>query len=142
MSNALTTYRPGLLGRTVFDDVFDSFFMDFPQHLKKTTSGYPVADIYRDGEGNTVMEFALAGFTKEELSIEVKPEKRSITVSACSEESAGDNRRIARRSFQKTYVNYDDNLDLSGAEASFENGLLTVLVPTRPEVQPVTIKIQ
>ena len=142
MSNALSTYRPSLLGRTVFDDVFDSLFMDFPQHLKRTTSGYPVAGIFRDAEGNTVLEFALAGFAKEELAIEVKPEKRSITVSALSDEYAGDNRRIARRSFQKTYVNYDDNLDLSNAEASFENGLLTVTVPTRPETQPVAIKIQ
>jgi len=142
MSNALTTYRPGLLGRTVFDDVFDNFFTDFPQHLKRTTSGYPVADIYRNDTGDTVLEFALAGFAKEDLSIEIKPEKRSITVSANSEDTAGDNRRIARRSFQKTYVNYDDNLELSLVEASFDNGLLTIIVPTRPEVKPVSIKIK
>ena len=142
MSNALTTYRPGLLGRTVFDDVFDNFFMDFPQHLKRSTSGYPVADIYRNDVGDTIMEFALAGFSKGDLSIEVKPEKRSITVSANSENSGDDSRRIARRSFQKTYVNYDDNLDLSLVEASFENGLLTVTVPTRPEVKPLAIDIK
>ena len=142
MSNALSTYRPSLLGRTVFDDVFDNFFMDFPQHLKRTTAGYPVADIYRNDNGDTVMEFALAGFSKEELSIEVKPEKRSITVSAHSDDAAVDQRRIARRSFQKTYVNYDDNLDLTAVEASFENGLLSVTVPTRPEVQPVTLAIK
>jgi len=141
MSNALTTYRPGLLGRTVFDDVFDSFFMDFPQHLKRTTSGYPVADIYQNESGNTILEFALAGFSKEDLSIEVKPEKRSITVSASSDDTGVDNRRIAKRSFQKTYVNYDDNLDLSSVEASYENGLLTVTVPIRPEIKPLSIKI-
>ncbi len=48
MKNTLTTYRPGLLGRNVIDDVFDSFFVDFPRHLKQTTQGYPVADIFRD----------------------------------------------------------------------------------------------
>lgn len=142
MSTALTTFRPGLLGRTVFDDVFDNFFNDFPSHLRRSTQGYPVADIYRDGEGNTVMEFALAGFTKDDLTIEVKPEKRSITVSASSELDADDDRRIARRSFQKTYVNYDDNLNLTLAEASFENGLLSVTVPSRAETKPVSIKIQ
>ena len=42
MNNALTTIRPGLLGRNVIDDVFDSFFVDFPRHLKQTTQGYPV----------------------------------------------------------------------------------------------------
>ena len=137
----LTTYRPGLLGRNVFDDIFDGFFMDFPRHLKQTTQGYPVADIYRDEAGATIMEFALAGFTKEELSIDVQPEKRSITVSATSEGSEKD-RRIARRSFKNTYVNYDDNLDLTAAAADFENGLLTVKVPTRIESNPLTIQIK
>lgn len=142
MTNALTTYRPGLLGRNVLDDVFDSFFVDFPRHLKQTTQGYPVADIFRDDNGNTVLEFALAGFRKEELSIDIRPDKRSITVAANSNVDEGDNsRRIARRSFTKTYVNYDNNLDLSSTIASYENGLLTVTVPQRAEVQPVSISI-
>ena len=84
MSTALTTYTrptwPSLLGRSVFDDVFENFFTDFPKHHRKSVQGYPVADIYRDEEGSTVMEFALAGFSREELSICVQPDKRSITV--------------------------------------------------------------
>lgn len=136
-------YRPGLLGRSVFDDVFDGFFNDFPQHLKRSTQGYPVADIYTAENGSTVMEFALAGFTREDLSIEVKPEKRSITVSAnaVTDSDSDSNRRIARRNFQKTFINYDDNLDLAGASASFENGLLTVTVPKRPEAQALSVEI-
>ena len=142
MNQALTTIRPGLLGRNVIDDVFDSFFVDFPRHLKQTTQGYPVADIFRDDNGNTVLEFALAGFKKEELSIDIRPDKRSITVAANSDIEEGDNsRRIARRSFTKTYVNYDNNLDLTNTAAAYENGLLTVTVPQRAEVQPVQIAI-
>ena len=137
-------FRPGLLGRGVFDDVFDNFINDFPQHIKRSTQGYPVADIYTAEDGSTIMEFALAGFSKEDLNIEVKPEKRSITVSASTgvDEESVSGRRIARRNFQKTYINYDDNLDLSSLSAAFENGLLTVKVPKRPEVQPVTIEIK
>ena len=142
MNNALTTIRPGLLGRNVLDDVFDSFFVDFPRHLKQTTQGYPVADIFRDDNGNTVMEFALAGFKKEELSVDIKPDKRTITVAANSNLEEGDgSRRIARRSFTKTYVNYDNNLDLTNTNASYEDGLLTVIVPQRAEAQPVQIAI-
>ena len=142
MTNALTTIRPGLLGRNVLDDVFDSFFIDFPRHLKQTTQGYPVADIFRDDDGNTVLEFALAGFKKEELSIDIRPDKRSITVAANSNIEDGDiSRRIARRSFTKTYVNYDNNLDLSATAASYADGLLTVTVPQRAEVKPVQIAI-
>lgn len=145
MSNITRYRRPSLLGNTVFDSFFNDFFGEdvFATHLTKTTSGYPVADIYQDNDGSTIMEFALAGFSRSELSIDVKPERRSITVSA--ESGNGDDvssRRIARRAFSKTYVNYDDNLDLSRAEATFENGLLTVMVPRRPETQPVRIEIQ
>ena len=82
MSTALATFRPSLLGRSVLDDVFTTFFSDFPSHLQRSTSGYPVADIYRSEDGSTVLEFALAGFSKEELSIDIQPDKRSITVSA------------------------------------------------------------
>tara|TARA_B100000886_G_C20312480_1_gene444479 strand:- start:60 stop:521 length:462 start_codon:yes stop_codon:yes gene_type:complete len=140
--------RPGLLGGTIFDSFFNDFFAPdvFNNHLTKTVSGYPVADIYHGEDGSTVMEFALAGFSKEDLTIDVQPEKRSITVSAnttASENSDGtQTRRIARRSFTKTYVNYDDNLDLSAAQANFENGLLTVVVPKRPETAPLQIEIR
>ncbi len=153
MSNSISRYspaaitRPSLLGRSIFDSFFNDFFGDevFSTHLSKTVSGYPVADIFRQPDGSTVMEFALAGFSKKEITIDVKPEKRSITVSANGATGDGEeqaSRRIARRSFTKTYVNYDDNLDLSNATAEFENGLLTVTVPQRPESEPVTIKIK
>jgi len=143
MGTAIAAYRPSLLGSRVFDNFFDDFFTDFPRHMQQTTSGYPVADIYRSEDGSTVMEFALAGFTREDLSIDVQPEKRSITVSSKSGTTEDHpNRRVARRSFQRTYVNYDNNLDLSQTVASFENGLLTVTVPPNPTVQPLSIDIK
>jgi len=143
-NTAITLHRPSLLGLRVFYDVFDSFFDDFPTLLRQTTQGYPVADIYGNEDGDTVLEFALAGFSKENLSIDVQTEKRSITVRANTNLEEGDdaNRRIARRSFEKTYVNYDNNLDLSAISADFENGLLTIVVPRRPEAKPIAIKIK
>jgi HSP20 family protein len=140
--NAITTYRPGLLGHKVIDEVFNNFFTDFPTHLKASTQGYPVADIYRDDDGSTVLEFALAGFKKKELSIDIQPDKRSITITGQVDEDNEKRQRIARRNFTRTYVNYDDNLDLTQAKASFENGLLSVRVPQRPEVKPLSIEIK
>ena len=139
----LATYRPSLLGRGVFDDIFDSM-LDFPALMNRTTQGYPVADIYRDENGGTVMEFALAGFSRDELTVNIQPDKQSITVSAQTKIEDGDAspRRIARRSFQKTYVNYDNNLDLNEATAEFENGLLRLVVPQRPETKPLAIEIK
>ena len=143
MSDTLMTFKPGLLGSRVFDDIFDGFFADLPRHIQQSTQGYPLADIYTGENGSTIMEFALAGFSKQDLDVDVRPDKRSITVSAnpSSGEGSAKDRRIARRSFTKTYVNYDNNLDLASVEASFDNGLLTVVVPTRPEIKPVKVKI-
>tara|TARA_B100000085_G_scaffold137694_1_gene125447 strand:+ start:4878 stop:5303 length:426 start_codon:yes stop_codon:yes gene_type:complete len=140
--NAITTYRPGLLGHKVINEVFDNFFNDFSTHLKASTQGYPVADIYRDDDGSTVLEFALAGFKKKELAIDIQPDKRSITITGKANEENSKRQRIARRNFTRTYVNYDDNLDLSGAKASFNDGLLTVRVPQRPDKKPVSISIE
>ncbi len=142
MNAITTTYRPGLLGHKVINEVFDNFFNDFPTHLKASTQGYPVADIYRDDDGSTVLEFALAGFKKKELAIDIQPCKRTITITGNANEENLKRKRIARRNFTRTYVNYDDNLDLSNAKASFENGLLTVRVPQRPQVKPVSIDIE
>ena len=136
----LTTYRPNMLGRTVFDEIFNSM-LDMPTLINKTTQGYPVADIYKNDDGSTIMEFALAGFNRDELSVEVKPEERTITVSAASDSNTQVQRRIARRSFKKTYVNYDNNLDLTAAKADYKNGLLTINLPTRPEAQAINVNI-
>jgi HSP20 family protein len=145
-NTAITIRRPSLLGHTVFEDIFSHVLNDFPQLIQKSTHGYPVSDIYQNEKGDTVMEFALAGFSKKDLSIDIKPEKRSITVRAKSKSSSGEeedsSRRIARRSFEKTYVNIDNNLDLSAVSAEFENGLLYINVPVRPEAEPVSVKIK
>tara|TARA_R100000005_G_C4951971_1_gene172103 strand:+ start:213 stop:644 length:432 start_codon:yes stop_codon:yes gene_type:complete len=140
----LATYRPTLLGRNVFDDIFDSM-LDLPTLVNRTTQGYPVADIYKSENGSTVMEFALAGFQKENLHVSILPEKGEIHISADShgdEENAFKSRRIARRAFHKTFVNYDRNLDLSMAAATYENGLLRISLPAKPEVEPLTIDIK
>ena len=100
MSNLVKYHTPSLLGRSIFDELFG----DFPSLARKSTQGYPVADIFSNEDGSTTLEFALAGFGKEDLTIEVQPEKSSITVRAEATTEGDTNRRIARRSFQKTFV--------------------------------------
>ena len=143
--NTIALHRPGLLGHKYLSEVFDNLFGD--QHfmdgaITATTKGYPVADVYRDDDGSTVLEFALAGFKREELKVDVKPGEKTITITGTAEEDNDKRSRIARRNFSRTYINYDNNLDLAKANASFENGLLSVRVPQRPDAQPLSINIQ
>ena len=139
----LTTYRPTLLGRNVFDDFINT--LDFPALMNRTTQGYPVADIFKNKDGSTTMEFALAGFEKENLHVDIIPDKCEIHISADShgdeEQDGFKSRRIARRAFHKTFVNYDSNLDLSKAEANYENGLLRIKLPAKPESETLTVEI-
>ena len=137
MSNLVKYHTPSLLGRSIFDELFG----DFPSLARKSTQGYPVADIFSNEDGSTTLEFALAGFNKEDLTIEIQPEKSSITVRAEATTEGDAQRRIARRSFQKTFVNYDSNLDLTASTADFHNGLLSVTIPRKEQLQPVIIDI-
>jgi len=137
MSNLVRYNTPSLLGRSIFDELFG----DFQSLARRSTQGYPVADIFSNEDGSTTLEFALAGFSKEDLIIEIQPEKSSLTVRAEANGDGDSNRRIARRSFQKTFVNYDSNLDLTSSTADFHNGLLTVTIPRKAEAQPVIIDI-
>jgi HSP20 family molecular chaperone IbpA len=108
--------------------------------VKSEAGGYPLTDLYTDEGQNQVIEMALAGFALEELSIEVKD--NSITISCASDSPAGDPRRIARRAFRRSFVDYDQKLNMVKADATFENGLLQVVIPRVEETKPTTIDIQ
>jgi len=133
---------PNLIGRTVWDDLFHSFFNEPETLVRRSTEGYPLTDIYKDIDGKQVIELALAGFKREDLSIQIK--ENQITVSAQKQDDAEgkSNRRIARRSFKKTFVDYSNKLDLAKSNASFEDGLLKISVPPLIEASPVAIEIK
>ena len=74
----LTLRSPSLMGRNAFEQIFDQVFGDQRNMIKQSTSGYPITDIYKDDNNNQVIEMALAGFTKEDINIEVRENKISI----------------------------------------------------------------
>ena len=134
-------YFTSIMGRSVFDQIFDQFFDEPQKVIRRSTEGYPLTDIYSTEDGSQVVEMALAGFSKDDLNIGVKD--NSITIS-CEKSSEGDgnSRRIARRSFSKSFVDYDNKLDLKSTSASFRDGLLKLSIPPVEEVKPTTITIE
>ena len=125
MTNITNYKHPSLLGMNVVDGLFDSFFVDFPRHLKQTTQGYPVADIYSDDSGNTVMEFALAGFSKDDIKVHL--EDGVLTVESTDSKTDDDreyvHQGIAKRSFKRSWTLSDD---IEVKHADLIDGMLTI----------------
>jgi molecular chaperone IbpA len=96
-------------------------------------STYPPYNIERTGENAYRITLAVAGFTPEELKLEVK--EQTLTVSGAKAPETGEktylHRGIAARAFERRYQ-LADHVDVTGA--NFENGLLHVdLVRNVPE---------
>ena len=145
MNTALSIFNkgvPNLIGRTVWDDIFNTIFEEPETLVRRSTEGYPVSDIYRDEGDNQVIELALAGFKRGDLTIDVKDGQITVGAEKKNEGTEGHSRRIARRSFKKTFVDHSNKLDLQKSSATFEDGLLRITIPPVKEAQPYTIEIK
>ena len=103
---------PTLLARSVLQGMISDFSDRDPNALvRRSTKGYPLTEIFTDGE-DTVVEMALAGFSPDD--IEVKTYDNTLTVEAnpSNSKQASTTRNIARRSFTKNFVDTNNVLDL------------------------------
>ena len=144
MTRFALTHVPALLGNGAIDRLFEEFFQTPEPYVKQTTNGYPLTDIYKEEDGSQVIEMALAGFSKEDILINTEVNK--ITISAEGVKLKGqlveNRRRIAKRAFKKSFVDYHNTLDFGSSNATFENGLLRIQIPLREEVKPRQISIK
>lgn len=144
-----TASRPTFLGDQIWSDMFVQFFgHDNGPAKHPATKGFPVSDVFHDDDGNAIIEMALAGYSKDSLSIEAKG--KEITISSSDQEPEREclsqvphasRRRVARRKFKKTFHVVDDMVDLTKTTASYEDGLLRVSVPLKEEAKTTSIDI-
>ena len=117
-----------------FDHLMDHL-VSLHSNNNLTTNEYPPYDIIREGESNYKIELAVAGFKKDELSIQLKDNTLTIKGESNSKNSNGDylHKNIARRSFSKSFT-LAENIEVGDAE--FEDGVLGVsLTHNIPEEQ-------
>ena len=90
-----------------------------------TSSGYPPYNIKKTGEYAYQIEMALAGFSKDELQVEVADGTLSIKTVPSKKEEENDflHRGIAKRQFSRRFTLSDDVV-VKGAD--LYNGLLTI----------------
>jgi len=131
------------LSEKFWDDI--SWF----ESLQRSTQSFPPYDLLRVDDDNAVLEFALAGYDKETIEINVNPTETNVRIlevcGGASDDTNSDesyeHRGIARRKFT-TRIPLSQYWEVSGAK--FDNGILTVnLYKNVPEEKkPVTIKVK
>jgi molecular chaperone IbpA len=122
---------------------FDRLFQMLDQATGfDSESTYPPYNIERTGENSYRITLAVAGFTPDELKVEVKEQTLSVSGEKAPETESKTylHRGIASRAFERRYQ-LADYVDVTGAK--FENGLLHVdLIRNLPErMRPKTIAI-
>ena len=123
----------------------DPFFNRFNQTVRTTQNNYPPYNVISVGDEIFILEFALAGFDKSEVSIVV--ENNQLKVSGQRSEVEEDesvkflHKGIAARKFS-TVFNLPEYMEVESA--LFSNGILEVTLEKHmPEdKKPKTIEIQ
>ena len=114
--NQLTPYAVG------FDRVFDQL-QNYAQH-NATSSGFPPYNLRKAGEFSYVIDMALAGFSTDDIEVEVADgllTVRSVKENEENEESIY--RGISYRKFNRKFTLADE---IVVKDASLENGMLVI----------------
>ena len=136
--NQLTPYAVG------FDRVFDQLTAYAANNA--TSSGFPPYNIRKGGDYTYAIEMALAGFSKDDIEIEVA--EGLLTVRSVKEDNETNEeydskiyRGISYRKFNRKFTLADD---IVVNDASLENGMLEItlerIVPDAKKPRKITIK--
>lgn len=132
--------------RILSDDILNSSFVGFDRFFDQfshvQSNSYPPHNVIRIDDDNQELEFALAGFTSDDVNIEVKDNVLTIT----GEKEVEDDRNyvwrgISARKFTKQF-SLTDHWEVENA--SFADGILNISLHREvPEaLKPRTIKIE
>jgi len=106
------------------------------------TKGFPKGDLYLEGS-NLVIELALAGYSKDKLSVTIDEDCLVVAAEKLGSDAAA-HKFLARRAFRKVFPQFGSNWALDQAEVTYNDGLLRVVVPpvepVKKEVKTLDIK--
>jgi molecular chaperone IbpA len=140
MTNALTIFnqlKPHTIG---YDNIFDHFNDMFESSGLQTN--YPPYDIIKQDEAKYDIQVALAGYSKDDIIVEVKENTLSIKSIKQKEEDNVEvlHKGISKRFFER-YFTIADDVKVNGAE--LKNGLLIVslerIIPEQKKARKIKI---
>ena len=119
---------------------FDRYFNG---HFSNTNGNYPPHNIVKYDETRYGIEVAVAGFSKEEIAVEVDQDQLTITGKKVTETDSKEylHRGLAARDFEQTYT-LAEYMTVKGAEV--KDGMLKIeierIVPDALKPRQITIK--
>ena len=131
--NQLTPYAVG------YDKLFDNLSRYVDNNVSST--GFPPYNIRKEGDYHYVIEMALAGFSKEDIEVEVAD--GTLSVRSDKKDDVADNlyRGISFRKFNRKFTLSDD---IVVNDASLDNGMLTInlerIVPEEKKPRLIEVK--
>ena len=131
--NQLTPYAVG------YDKMFDNLSRYVDNSV--TSTGFPPYNIRKEGDYHYVIEMALAGFSKEDIEVEVAD--GTLSVRSDKKDDAADNlyRGISFRKFNRKFTLSDD---IVVNDAALDNGMLTInlerIVPEEKKPRLIEVK--
>ena len=117
---------------------FDSVFRSL-EYFNENTPPYPHFDVIKVDDKNYVLEMALAGYSKDSISVTV--DSNILTVEGGSKEDSPKNyirKGIAKRHFIKK-MQVSDHLQCE--KAKFENGMLSISLKNIREKKIKKLKV-
>ncbi len=134
MTFTLDKYMPYTIG-------FDSFFNTLDSITGTDVKGYPHYNIKKLDDNKWSIELALAGFSKDDIEIEVKDNIMNINGELKTEDNEYVYKGISSRKFSKSFT----LAEFTECEsATMENGILSIIleknIPEDKKPQKVKIK--
>ena len=135
-TNALAQLNRALIG-------FDRIFNDFENRWQHSTTNYPPYNVIKHDDNSFEIEVAVAGFDREDITIEVDQDQLVIKGARTKEDDAGKylHRGLAARDFERSWT-LADHMEVGDAELT--NGILRVkltrIVPEALKPRLIAIK--
>lgn len=119
------SFRPFAASTMGFERFFDDVERLMASDIQKTTSTFPPHNILKLDENHYVVELAVAGFSKDEIDIQVAD--GTLTIKGEKKEKIDESKYVHRgigtRSFTKS-LTIADTIEVKGAE--FKDGILRI----------------
>lgn len=148
MTVSLVRYQPftrmarlGWPWERLFDERFFAHYRLFTLGTDETS---PSIDVYHTDK-EVVVKAALPGVKPEEVDVSINGDCLTIKGEAKSEEKVEEEDYLYREHRYGTFsrsITLPGDLRTNKAEASFENGVLTLTIPKAVEVKPRQIKVK